>query len=66
MACATLNTLSVCRAAPCKMHNVQQFSKMPGWKVSIFSFIPHATHLDGVWLHYMSEWVSDPHSLMGF
>lgn len=27
---------------------------------------PHAIHLAGVWANYMSEWVGDPDSLMGF
>lgn len=35
-------------------------------KASNRCFIPHAVHLDGVWLHYMSDWATDPDSLMGF
>lgn len=64
MACATLNTLS--GAAPFKMHDAEQFSKMFSWKVEHLCFIPHAVHLDGVWLHYMSDLATDPDSLMGF
>lgn len=48
------------------MHGVQQFSKMLSWKVEHLRFIPHAVHLGGVWLHHMSDWATDPDSLMGF
>lgn len=48
------------------MHDAEQFSKMFSWKVEHLCFIPHAVHLDGVWLHYMSDWATDPDSLMGF
>lgn len=39
--------------------NVKEESELP-------HLPPHATHLAGVWAHYMSEWVSDPDSLMEF
>lgn len=48
------------------MHDAEQFSKMFSWKVEHLCFIPDAVHLDGVWLHYMSDWATDPDSVMGF